>query len=293
MSILLPLITPTTSLQAPDAFVLALPSGFTRIAYQREPWRVLWCVRSDGVLCGLTYRREQDVWAWHRHPRKGKVRDIAVIPSPMGTHDEVWLVVEREIGGQTKLLMEIMTVPDESSSSSSVWGEPYLESILTYRGPPATVFSGLDHLEGETVTVVADGIELPMATISMGQLSITDAASVVHVGLPIRALIDVRPLSRQVSVGVLEARRRGTTRLHVQVRNTMGGRVGRSESKTDPLTDRQTEDRFDRPPIPRTGMIGVDLDQGWDVEGRVVVLTTQSYPLNIEALLLETTVPNR
>ena len=42
------------------------------MAYQQAPDSILWCVRDDGVLSGLTYQRTDNVVAWHRHILGGK-----------------------------------------------------------------------------------------------------------------------------------------------------------------------------------------------------------------------------
>jgi hypothetical protein len=55
---------------APDMTILAehvTEGGLTQIAYQQEPNQIVYGVRGDGELVGLTYQREQQVTAWHRH----------------------------------------------------------------------------------------------------------------------------------------------------------------------------------------------------------------------------------
>ena len=68
------------------------------------PNRVGWAVRSDGVLLGLTYVREQEVAAWHRHDTDGTFENIVALPE--GTEDAVYVVVKRTIGGVTKRYIE-------------------------------------------------------------------------------------------------------------------------------------------------------------------------------------------
>lgn len=87
---------------------LTLP-GIAEIAFQAEPWSILWVAARDGTLLGLTYMREQDVVGWHRHPLAGvdvRVLSVAVIPGPR--QDEVWLAVERRIGDVLRRSVERM-----------------------------------------------------------------------------------------------------------------------------------------------------------------------------------------
>tara|TARA_R100001594_G_scaffold1645_1_gene7035 strand:+ start:11624 stop:14365 length:2742 start_codon:yes stop_codon:yes gene_type:complete len=65
----------TDGYQAPDMTILSehiTDSGVTQMDYQQEPYSVVWCVRTDGVLAGLTYNRLENVTAWHRHIFGGK-----------------------------------------------------------------------------------------------------------------------------------------------------------------------------------------------------------------------------
>ena len=63
-------------------------------AWQAEPYGILWCVLNNGKLIALTYMREHDVVAWHRHETAGNVIDVACIPGSDGL-TQVWFLVER------------------------------------------------------------------------------------------------------------------------------------------------------------------------------------------------------
>jgi hypothetical protein len=55
---------------APDMTLLAehiTGKGIVDVDYAQEPDSIYWAVRKDGALLGLTYQREEDVIAWHRH----------------------------------------------------------------------------------------------------------------------------------------------------------------------------------------------------------------------------------
>lgn len=83
--------------------------GYTIVdwAYQQSPNSIVWAVRSDGILLGLTYLREQDIWAWHRHDLAGGlVESVATVPE--GDEDVLYLVVKRTINGSSKRYIEKM-----------------------------------------------------------------------------------------------------------------------------------------------------------------------------------------
>lgn len=62
--------------------------------WQPEPHGIIWCALANGAMAGLTYLREHEVVAWHRHETAGSVTDVAAIPDGNGGW-QVWALVER------------------------------------------------------------------------------------------------------------------------------------------------------------------------------------------------------
>ena len=156
--------------------------GIVDMAYQQEPDSILWCVRADGVLLGLTYNREEEVYGWHRHVTDGLFESIAVIPDPVNHRDQLWAVVNRTIGGVTKRYIEYLD-PDVVAA----------DSFVRYQGAAATVITGLSHLEGEEVDVVADGFVVTGHVVDGGQITLARAASDVTVGLHYETTVEPEP----------------------------------------------------------------------------------------------------
>lgn len=82
--------------------------GIVDMAFQPEPWGIVWIARADGTLLGCTYLRDENVVGWHRHPLggNGAVEAVSVIPG--AGSDELWLIVRRTINGQTKRYIELL-----------------------------------------------------------------------------------------------------------------------------------------------------------------------------------------
>jgi hypothetical protein len=72
-----------------------LINGYSVVAmvYQQEPDSIIWMIRSDGMLIGCTYNKEQQVLAWHHHDTDGLFESICTIPGD--TYNEVWFVIKR------------------------------------------------------------------------------------------------------------------------------------------------------------------------------------------------------
>lgn len=119
-------------------------------AFQKVPDSIVWAVREDGVLLGLTYVREQQILAWHRHDFvNGFVEDVCAIPEN-GAY-AVYLSMRRVINGATVRYIERM--------SSRVWSDPidasYLDCFLKYDGrntSPTKIFisAGSGFVNGPT-----------------------------------------------------------------------------------------------------------------------------------------------
>lgn len=69
-------------------------------AWQAEPYGIVWCVLSDGTMAGLTYLREHDVIAWHRHKTNGKIKQVITLPEKDGTI-AVLIAIDRDHDGHS------------------------------------------------------------------------------------------------------------------------------------------------------------------------------------------------
>lgn len=126
-------------------------------AYQQIPHSIVWAVRSDGKVLGLTYVREQQIFAWHRHDfGSDSAENIAVIPS--GNEDQVYFVVKRTINGSTKRYIEYFNtrIVDTDAIEDSI----FMDSTLSYDGTNAgsttmTLSGGTNWTYDETLTLTA------------------------------------------------------------------------------------------------------------------------------------------
>ena len=145
----------------------------TAIAWQRDPAYILWCVREDGELLGLTYVKKEKVIAWHQHSTSGKFIDIAVIRD--GSQKELlYFVVERN--GQYHIeLMKDRNIKDDINKS---W---FLDSAIEHSGDPVTKLSRLDHLIGMPVSVFAQGSVIENIVVEEEEV---DGKSVGYITLP-------------------------------------------------------------------------------------------------------------
>ena len=112
-------------------------AGISGFAWAGEPGRTVWCIVA-GQLVAVTYRRDQQILAWHRHPTDGVVEDLAVIPSPDGGEDQLWLCVRRLAGGQMRRRVEVMAPPFRPLSASDGQGLLHLDAAASWDGAITT-----------------------------------------------------------------------------------------------------------------------------------------------------------
>lgn len=262
--------------------------GIVALAYQQEPWGVVWAARADGVLLGLTYLPEEEVVAWHRHTLGdgGVVESVSVIPG--NGADELWLIVRRTVSGLTKRYVERMVEPfaDDAAQADAF----YVDCGLTYSGAPATTIAGLSHLEGKTVSILADGAVHPAQTVSGGQITLTKAASRVHAGLGYTATLKTMPLDAGALAGTAQGRVKRIDELTLRLYRALGGKVGRDEAHLDDVLYRDSSMPMDQPPALTTG----DKKQGfagtYDTDGAVVVVHDQPLPFTLLAIIVRLAV---
>ena len=134
--------------------------------------RLLFLVREDGKFVTLTVYRAEAVAAWTLHQTDGDVLSVAVVG------DDVFLLVERETG------VTIEQFDDDLNLDSALSGESE---------EPEDHWTGLEHLEGADVTVIADGIVLPPRAVEGGAITLDDPALAVTIGLPFTHIIEPLP----------------------------------------------------------------------------------------------------
>lgn len=87
--------------------------GIVEFGFQADPDPILWAIRADGVLLGLTYDKANGIQGWHRHVTDGEIESFAVIPN--GEEDQVWVVVKRTINGTETRYLEYFEARNQSS----------------------------------------------------------------------------------------------------------------------------------------------------------------------------------
>jgi len=337
-------------------------------AYQQTPHSIVWAVRSDGVLLGMTYIREHEINAWHQHTFGDEVESVCVIPE--GNDDVLYMVVKRTIQASTVRYIEKMTqrqitniedmifmdsalsydgrhtgsttmilsggtlwLYDEDLTltasaaaflSTDVGNQVWLtdngitlrctiqsytsDTIVTVR-PHMTVpsnmqggvlstwamavdeLSGLSHLEGRQVSVLADGFvvanpnnpEYDVQTVTDGAITLEKPYTVIHVGLPY--ISDLETLNMDNAEGAsLADKRKNVSSVTVMLEDSRGGWVGPNASSLNEFKQRNTEGYSD-PVALRSGAEEIDIQPEWNSNGGILIRQTDPLPLSVLAVI--------
>lgn len=256
----------------------------TRLAYAETPHSIVWAIRSDGALLGLTYLPEEEAWAWHRHDTgaSGVFEDLVV--NAENNEDVVYVVVKRTVLGVTRRYIERLASRLVTTVSSDAF---FVDAGITYSGAAATTITGLSHLNGETVAILADGHVVAQQMVSGGAITLAQAASVVHVGLPITA--DLELLDLDVFGNDVRDRRKAIHSVGILVAESRGLWVG-----SDATTLRELQaaplPTYDTAPGVTTGRVEVTLAGTWTDHGRVFLRQSDPLPLTVLGVLPSGTV---
>jgi hypothetical protein len=268
------------SLMAPHLFDFKTISD---LAFARTPYPVVWAVSSDGTLLGLTYVPEQKVAGWHRHDTDGVFESVCVVTE--GNEDALYVVVNRTINGVQKRYVERM----HSRQFDDLADAFFVDCGLTYEGAPASTISGLSHLEGKTVAILADGAVHPPETVVGGAISLVEPASKVTIGLPITADLETLPLAYDQAPAFGQGRPKNVSKVFLRVYRSSGVFAGPDANNLREYKQRTTE-VYGAPPALVTDEIEVMLSSSWNASGKVFVRQTDPLPLTVTAMTIEAAV---
>jgi len=176
-------------------------SGLIDIACINGPDSLIWGVRDDGQLACLTYEPEYQIYGWSRHVIGGtnvKVKSIAVSDAITANEDELWAIISRTVNSATVQYVEFLK--QGLTSEDDIEDAFFVDSGVTKTGSDFTTFDGLDHLEGETVLVLADGSIQASKIVASGEITIT-AADKAHAGLQYDSILETLPIEGGNPIG--------------------------------------------------------------------------------------------
>lgn len=265
--------------------------GVVELAYQTDPDPLLWFPLENGELGGYTHQPSQEVRGLHRHRIAGSFSgsDWAIVESATVTpgqdgNDDLWLIVKRTINGVTRRYIEIKTVPFEYRAIADAFE---VDCGLTYLGAATGTVTGLDHLDGESVEVLADGKVYNDLPVIAGQVTLPGGALAAkwQVGLGYRCEANTLELDVGGRDGSIAGRRKKVAKVMMslletdttglEVQSFLRGRWEKVRIPSIAAPDGRA-DLF-------TGNVEVPIDDSWEGQGRVRIRHVNPTPCTIRA----------
>ncbi len=234
--------------------------------YQPAPNSIIWAVRDDGMLLGFTYQVKHEVFAWHKHSTQGFFRSVCCIPQ--GTSDRLYAVVQRGENYFLEVMAEPYSVSGErldGSTDNSLATAIYLDAALTYDGLPSTTLSGMEHLEGMEVGILADGAVMAPRTVQNGAIDLDAPVSKAVVGLKYSGMLETMPIEILAQDGTSMSRKKQIEGINVFFKDSVIAEIGLDFNKMENVKWRKGEP-YSTPPSPGTFFKRVVVTPGANTE---------------------------
>lgn len=244
---------------------------------------VLWIIKENGELLSCTLSSVENVVAFARHNINGDVVSICSVPE--GEREALYLLVRRQIDGQTKFYLEIMEqgLEEDATDTKDAF---FVDCGITLENETKTTeFSGLDHLEGKTVQVLADGAVEPECTVENGAISIQYPANKIQVGLGYESVYS--PSKETLADFVLELHNKRVNKVLFKIYKTVGLQVGSSYDNMTQVPFRNANDRMDEAVSLKTDNRKFYPNGGWEQDGEIWFAQKQPLPCTVLALYFD------
>lgn len=271
------------SLVAPHLF-----QGYTiqDMAMDKAPYQILWTVSSSGELVACTYVPEQQVAGWHHHnTTNGAFESLCTIGE--GDEDAVYTIVKRTINGRQVRYVERLHTRQFAEQADAY----FVDAGASYSGAPiTTISSGLSHLEGQTVSILADGGVLPQQVVTGGTITLDHPASKIQVGLPIVARLQTVPMSFETQA-LGQGRAKNVNKVFLRLVDSSGIWVGPSFTPSEMAELKiRTDEPWGTPPSLQTGELEQVLYPSWNQDGSVCIEQRDPLPVTIAAMSMEVAI---
>jgi hypothetical protein len=277
-------------------------SPIREIKYQREPGGAFWMPRDDGVVVGFTYEREQNVAGFHQHIFGGnfagntraepEAESVAVIPSFDTERDEPYFLVNRDVAGTPTRMVEFITRRFEQSDMLE--DAKFLDCHVYDDTASSSTLTGLDHLEGETVSVFVDGSRQTDKLVSGGSITLDSAGTKKLAGYKYRWRLKTMELNPQnFGGGTHQGHLKAVVGARFRVLNSLGGEFHMEDANSGGESTEPEILRFAGPlqydassPL-FTGDVEIKGNTGYFENSVMVIEDDEPFPMTVLAIISE------
>ena len=261
--------------------------GIAHVEYISEPDSLVYCILTDGSLISMTYKRDENVIAWHKQILGGtgvEVESLAAVPGIGGTFDTLYMIVKRTINSATHRYVEFLENRFEPSSLTDKDDAFFVDSGLSYAGGSTSTITGLTHLEGEVVTILSEGATHANKTVSSGQIVLDRATTKCHVGLGYTSKLVTLPLEAAMATGTAQGKTKRISEVLLRLYKSLGGQIGPSENNLERMLTRSGLNPMDSSPPLETGDRILNFNGPHERQAKVTVIHDEPLPFTLVAI---------
>lgn len=236
-----------------------------QLDYQTTPQGIVWVLLDDGSVLTLSYSRQHEVLAWTRQQTAGQVEALCVLPGE--NENEVFFAVNRS-GVRTVEILASQETPAARADSVCVDS-----AVVKNFSTAQTVITGLDHLNGRIVSILADGNMQDTRTVENGQITLQKPAKKVIVGLPLEYNLTTLPLVIPTQNGDFTGRLKPEACV-ITLSHSAGGNAGQLDQLQDPLAYGNDTDLY-------SGTVRVNLSGISEETPQLVLSGDDPLPFNV------------
>jgi len=273
-------LTADLAVAAPD---IGKP-GISRTSVQRQPDTRIYCVRADGKLAVLAYDKAEDVRCWFELETDGDFEEVAVLPGAGG--DVVYAIVKRRIGHVDYRFVEKFYPEIEIGRAS----ESRLADCHHHVDGPVSTVTGLDHLEGKTVVIWAEGRDIGTAVVGGGEVALPEELEDITVGLPYTARFKGARLILSDTAPFMAAKQIAHVGLILLDTHAQGLRYGQSFDYLDDLPLKEGYALVDQDAIHATyEEQTIEVNGSWEPDARLCLEAAAPRPCTVVACIVDAT----
>ena len=205
---------------------------------------------------------------------------VATIPGDLN-EDTTYMIVKRIINGSVRRYVEYFSSYDYGDDIEDAF---YVDSGLTYDSTATTSITGLDHLEGETISILADGSSHPDKTVSSGAVTLDRSASVVQAGLGYSSLLETMPLEVPSQEGTSQGKIKRIHDVTLRFYKTVGAEVGSDETDMETINFRTGSMPMSTAITPITGDKEIEFRGDYSTDAKIIIRQTQPLPMTVLAV---------
>jgi hypothetical protein len=150
------------------------------------------------------------------------------------------------------------------------------------------VISGLNYLEGKTVSILSDGAVHPQRVVTGGVITLDRAAAKIQIGLPY--LSDLRSLPLAINIEAYgQGRYKNINHAWLRVYKSSGIFIGPNENNLVEAKQRTTEPYGSAPEL-KSEEVKIMLTPTWQDNGQIFVRQSDPLPLTIVGITVEVSI---